>query len=68
MDYLRTICGPRIICGPTQELKALEPMTGMALATPQIKNLIGRMRKNKRAACAARTLKKLLAILGKITL
>ena len=38
-----------------------------AMTTPQIKNLIGRVRKHKRAARAARTYEQVRAILGKTT-
>ena len=41
-------------------------MTGMATASPQIKNLIGRVRKN-RAARAARTYEQVRAVLCKTT-
>ena len=36
--------------------------------TPQIKNLIGRVRKNKRAARAARTYEQVRAVLCKTTI
>ena len=41
---------------PVRHIRELEhAMTGTAATTPQIKNLIGRVRKNKRAARAACT-------------
>ena len=40
---------------------------GTAMTTPQIKNLIGRASKNKRAARAARTYEQVRAILCKTT-
>ena len=40
----------------------------MATTTPQIKNLIGRVSENKRAACAARTYEQVRAILCKTTM
>ena len=42
-------------------------MTGTAMTTPQIKNLIGRASENKRAARAARTYEQVRAILCKTT-
>ena len=46
---------------------ALASTTGTATTTPQIKNLIGRVRKNKRAARAARTNDQVRAVLCKTT-
>ena len=42
-------------------------MTATATATPQITNLIGRVRKNKRAARTARTYEQVRAVLSKTT-
>ena len=42
-------------------------MTETATTTPQVKNLIGRARENKRAARAARTYEQVRAILCKTT-
>ena len=42
-------------------------MTGTATTTQQIKNLIGRVSENKRAARAARTYEQVRAILCKTT-
>ena len=42
-------------------------MTSTATTTPQIKNLIGRVRKNQRAARAARTYEHVRAVLCKTT-
>ena len=39
-----------------RQQKVFEPKTGKSTATSQIRNLIGRMRKNKRAERAARSL------------
>ena len=46
---------------------ALASTTGTATTTPQIKNLIGRASKNKRAVRAARTYEQVRAILCKTT-
>ena len=46
---------------------ALASTTATATITPQIKNLIGRVRKNKRAARAARTYEQVRAVLCKTT-
>ena len=46
---------------------ALASTTAAATTTPQIKNLIGRVRKNKRAARAARTYEQVRAVLCKTT-
>ena len=45
----------------------LASTTATATTTPQIKNLIGRVRKNKRAARAARTYEQVRAVLCKTT-
>ena len=45
----------------------LASRTGTATATPQIKNLIGRVWKNNRAARAARSFEKVRAVLSKTT-
>ena len=45
----------------------LASTTGSATTKPQIKNLIGRIRKNKRAASAARTLEQFRAVFCKTT-
>ena len=51
----------------TRQYGALASTTGTATRTPQIKNLIGLLRKNKCAARAARTYEQVRAVLCKIT-
>lgn len=49
-----------------RQQKVFEPKTGKSTATSQLWNLIGRMRKNKRAARAARSLEQIVVVLCKL--
>ena len=59
---------PRRVLSPHPlQQGALASTTATATTTPQIKNLIGRVRKNKRAARASRTYEQVRAVLCKTT-
>ena len=59
--------GAKEIPGLEETIGSFSIDNGTATTTPQIKNLIGRVRKNKRAARAARAYEQVRAVLCKTT-
>ena len=82
-DYVKELCVPHVQHGYISSFNqsdhcywrrrccchqgALASTTATATTTPQIKNLIGRVKKNKRAARAARTYEQVRPVLCKTT-